>query len=66
MIEMGGIADQWITPLPHSKMVQSWAFLFPCSAWVLSRHSSFLPHSKNMHGIRLISDTKLAVGVNVR
>lgn len=32
---------------------------------VLSEYSGFLSHSKDMHGVRLIGDSKVAVGVNV-
>lgn len=36
------------------------------SVWVLFRDSDFLPQSRNVHGVRVIGDTKLTIGVNVR
>merc|ERR1712035_272647 len=39
--------------------------VLPVPAWVLSGYSGFLPQSKDMH-VRLIGNSKLSVGVNVR
>ena len=64
----------WLAPSPHSKRVPGsiptwglsvWSLhVLPVYAWVLSRYSSYLPPSKNMH-IRLIGDSKLSLGVGL-
>jgi len=50
----------------NSRLVLSvWSLhVLPVYAWVLSRYSSFLPPSKNMH-VRLTGDSKLSFGVSV-
>lgn len=37
----------------------------PHALWVFSGYSGFLPQPQNMHGVRVIIDSKLAIGVNV-
>merc|ERR1712035_185044 len=71
----GGTVVQWLALPPHSKKVAGsiltwglsvWSLhVLPVPAWVLSGYSGFLPQSKDMH-VRLIGDSKLSVGVNVR
>lgn len=42
----------------------SYIFILPASVCVLSRYSSFLQQSKDMHRVSLIGDSKFTVGVN--
>jgi len=64
----------WLALLPHNKKVSScnpsWGLsvrslhVHSMQACVLSRYSSFLPPSKNMH-VRLFIDSVLSLGVSV-
>ena len=47
-----------------SRDLSAWSLhVLTVHVWVFPRFSSFLPQSKNM--LRLISDSKLSIGVNV-
>ena len=73
---MDSTVAQEVVHVPHSKKVPGsiprldrglsvWSLhVLPVHVWVLSRHPSFLPQSKNMV-IRLIGDSNLPLGVSV-
>lgn len=37
----------------------------PIPLWLLSGHLGFLAQSKDMHKVRLLSDSKLAIGMSI-